>query len=102
MRHRPSAARLGGTDPGTIVREAALLLDDAQDYAKRAVPVFPYGDGKAAIRIADAIEAFQARRRLPAPARYPSGEAVDRAGACASKGARWRCADVLISLKTAF
>lgn len=53
------AVRLVGTDPATIVREVALLLDDAAEYAKRAVPVFPYGDGKAAIRIADAIEAFE-------------------------------------------
>ena len=52
------AARLVGTDPAVIVREVALLLDDGAEYARRSRPVFPYGDGKAAKRIVDAIEAF--------------------------------------------
>jgi len=52
------AVRLVGADADAIVREVALLLDDDAEYARRAIPVFPYGDGKAAIRIADAIEAF--------------------------------------------
>jgi UDP-N-acetylglucosamine 2-epimerase len=52
------AVRLVGANPQVIVREVTLLLDDPQEYGRRATPVFPYGDGNAAIRIADAIEAF--------------------------------------------
>lgn len=47
--------RLVGTEPGRIVREAARLLDDAEAYAAAARPVFPYGDGQAAERIAAEI-----------------------------------------------
>lgn len=56
------AARLVGTDPALIVREAELLLDDATEYAARARPIFPYGDGQAAPRIARAVANFLARR----------------------------------------
>jgi UDP-N-acetylglucosamine 2-epimerase len=49
-------ARLVGTDPASIATEAARLLDDPAAYRAVARPVFPYGDGTAAIRIADAIE----------------------------------------------
>jgi len=52
------AARLVGTDPAVIIREITLLLDDAGEYARRSRPVFPYGDGTAALKIADAIELF--------------------------------------------
>ena len=38
--------------------EVTLLLDDAAEYARGAVPVFPYGDGQAAGRIADAVVAY--------------------------------------------
>lgn len=54
------AARLVGTDPDAIVREAVLLLEDAAEYASRAKPVFPYGDGQAAGRIAKAVAEFVA------------------------------------------
>jgi UDP-N-acetylglucosamine 2-epimerase (non-hydrolysing) len=50
------AARLVGTDPDRIVALAARLLDDAASYAAMARPVFPFGDGSASRRIADAIE----------------------------------------------
>ncbi len=50
------AARLVGTDPAAIRAEAARLLDDPAAYRAMARPVFPYGDGSAATRIADAIE----------------------------------------------
>jgi UDP-N-acetylglucosamine 2-epimerase len=56
------AARLVGTDPDRIVREAELLLDDEAEYAARAKPVFPYGDGQTAPRIAAAVTKFLARR----------------------------------------
>ena len=50
--------RLIGTCPETMRREVARLLDDAAAYAQAARPVFPYGDGRAAQRIAAAVEAW--------------------------------------------
>lgn len=54
---RPEALEAGtvklvGTDAATIVAAAAALLDDAQAYATMARAQNPYGDGKAAARIA--------------------------------------------------
>ena len=49
--------RLVGTDPATILREAALLLDDATDYARRSALKNPYGDGRAAEKIVDVLAA---------------------------------------------
>lgn len=56
---RPEAIETGvaslvGTDPDLIVRETARLLDEPDHYASRARAVFPYGDGRAAERIARA------------------------------------------------
>ena len=45
-------AKLVGTDREQIVREAARLLDDAAAYQAMAQAHNPYGDGKAAARIA--------------------------------------------------
>jgi UDP-N-acetylglucosamine 2-epimerase (non-hydrolysing) len=44
--------RLVGTNVDTIVSEASRLLDDAAEYAKMARAVNPFGDGRAAERIA--------------------------------------------------
>jgi UDP-N-acetylglucosamine 2-epimerase len=51
--------RLIGTDPKLMYGEVARLLDDPAAYAAMARPVFPYGDGTAARRIADAIEEWR-------------------------------------------
>ncbi len=51
-------ASLVGTDPDRIVGEVARLLDDAEYYASCARPVFPYGDGQAAGRIAATVASF--------------------------------------------
>ncbi len=48
-------ARLVGTDPDRILTECALLLDDAEEYARRSRTHNPYGDGQAAIRIRDLL-----------------------------------------------
>ena len=56
------AARLVGTDPDRIVREASLLLDDPAELVARSRPVFPYGDGRAAPRIAAAVAEFLSGR----------------------------------------
>ncbi len=57
---RPEAVEAGtvklvGTDRARIVTETARLLDDADAYAAMARAVNPYGDGRAAPRIADAL-----------------------------------------------
>ena len=59
-------AQLVGTDPERIVGMVAGLLDDPEEYRRRARVVLPYGDGKASARIADAVETFLTARRLAA------------------------------------
>jgi UDP-N-acetylglucosamine 2-epimerase (non-hydrolysing) len=51
-------ARLVGTDPDRIVREAERLLDDSEEYARRSRIHNPYGDGRASTRIRDAVRAY--------------------------------------------
>ena len=46
------AARLVGTDPAAIVAAAGVLLMDDDAHAAMAVATLPYGDGRAAERIA--------------------------------------------------
>jgi len=47
--------KLAGTDEETIYQLTKQLLDDKEEYAKMSKASNPYGDGKASIRIADAI-----------------------------------------------
>jgi UDP-N-acetylglucosamine 2-epimerase (non-hydrolysing) len=49
--------KLVGNDPQRIVSETARLLDDPSEHLRMAQAVNPYGDGHAAERIADALEA---------------------------------------------
>lgn len=49
-------ARLAGTDPEVIEAEAARLLTDEGAYRAMATAPNPYGDGRAAQRIAHALE----------------------------------------------
>lgn len=48
-------ARLVGTDVERIVAEATLLLEDNEEYNRRAGVKNPFGDGQASQRIAEAI-----------------------------------------------
>lgn len=62
MTERPEAvaagtARLVGTDPDRIVTEVTRLLDDPDLYAAMARAHSPYGDGRAAARIAADVAA---------------------------------------------
>jgi UDP-N-acetylglucosamine 2-epimerase (non-hydrolysing) len=55
---RPEAIEAGtvllvGTNPDKIVRETSRLLDDSKAYEKMSVAHNPYGNGTAAIKIAD-------------------------------------------------
>ena len=47
-------ARLVGTDPSTIHREASLLLENSEAYNAMAKAVNPFGDGQASGRILEA------------------------------------------------
>jgi UDP-N-acetylglucosamine 2-epimerase (non-hydrolysing) len=53
-------ARLVGADDRSIVNNVSLLLEDAAAYRAMATAINPYGDGKAAERIASRIERFLA------------------------------------------
>ncbi|HBG07020.1 MAG: UDP-N-acetylglucosamine 2-epimerase [Geobacteraceae bacterium GWC2_58_44] len=58
---RPEAVAAGtvrmvGTDRDQIVAQAILLLDDAEAYRSMSVVHNPYGDGRAAPRIAEILE----------------------------------------------
>lgn len=60
---RPEAVEAGtvklvGTDTRRIVEEAVRLLEDRQEYERMARVHNPYGDGRAGVRIADAIHSF--------------------------------------------
>ncbi|MBL4932684.1 non-hydrolyzing UDP-N-acetylglucosamine 2-epimerase [Clostridium paridis] len=60
---RPEAVAAGtvklvGTDVEKIITEANKLLNDKVEYEKMSKAVNPYGDGKASIRIVDAIENY--------------------------------------------
>lgn len=46
---------LVGTDPMRIAGEIEMLLDDTAVYQSRSRKIFPYGDGTASQRIADAV-----------------------------------------------
>lgn len=60
-------ARLVGRDPERILAEASLLLDDQDAYRAMAKGTSPYGDGRAAPRIAGLVDRFvHARERLAA------------------------------------
>ncbi len=62
------AAVLVGTDTERIYTEASRLLSDPAAYHQAASVRNPYGDGKAALRIANAIEfAFGLREQPPEP-----------------------------------
>lgn len=50
------AVQLVGTDRSRIIQAIEKLYTDPAAYARMAKPVFPYGDGRAAERIATAIQ----------------------------------------------
>jgi UDP-N-acetylglucosamine 2-epimerase len=52
------SAKLVGTDVDTILREAIQLLNDQSAYDKMSKTISPYGDGRGAVRIVDAIEKY--------------------------------------------
>jgi UDP-N-acetylglucosamine 2-epimerase (non-hydrolysing) len=59
-------ARLVGTDDQAIAGQLLLLLTDRAEFEKMANSVNPYGDGRAAVRIADHLEHHFGLREKPA------------------------------------
>jgi len=64
--------RLVGTCKETIVRETRRLLSDPAAYAAMSRPAFPYGDGRAAQRIAAIIKEWLEARSSGSENRRPS------------------------------
>jgi UDP-N-acetylglucosamine 2-epimerase (non-hydrolysing) len=56
--------RLVGTSVERIVGEVRRLLDDPVAYAAMSRRAFPYGDGRAAPRIAEIVDRWLSERRL--------------------------------------
>jgi UDP-N-acetylglucosamine 2-epimerase (non-hydrolysing) len=56
-------AKLIGTDSTDILREASLLLDDAEAYEEMSRAHNPFGDGQASTRILEACRSFLNERR---------------------------------------
>lgn len=54
---RTGAVRLVGVSRDAILRDAQLLLDSRAEYSRMAKARNPYGDGRAAFRIADVLAA---------------------------------------------
>jgi UDP-N-acetylglucosamine 2-epimerase (non-hydrolysing) len=59
--------RLIGTDPARIVHETTRLLVDRVAYEEMASATNPYGDGRAAARIVQALEHVLLGERAPQP-----------------------------------
>jgi UDP-N-acetylglucosamine 2-epimerase (non-hydrolysing) len=65
---RAGTARLVGTDPDQIVRVSLRLLRSRSEYVKMARAGNPFGDGRAAARIADFLEHnYGKRHQAPRP-----------------------------------
>nr|WP_238937349.1 UDP-N-acetylglucosamine 2-epimerase (non-hydrolyzing) [Streptomyces clavuligerus] len=73
------AARLVGTDPGTILAEAVRLLDDQDAYRRMARVANPFGDGHAAGRIVARLAADLSGPGTPAGI-HGSGVSADLSG----------------------
>jgi UDP-N-acetylglucosamine 2-epimerase (non-hydrolysing) len=54
-------AKLVGTEQRRIVDAASLLLRSSAEYNRMVAPTNPYGDGRAAERIATAVREYLAR-----------------------------------------
>lgn len=66
------SAMLVGTEEERIVAAVNDLFNDAELYARMSRPAFPFGDGRAAARIAAAVEAWFRGRPQPRPRPQPA------------------------------
>jgi UDP-N-acetylglucosamine 2-epimerase (non-hydrolysing) len=65
-------ARLVGTSSERIVAEVRRLLNDPAALASMSRPTLPYGDGRAAPRVATIVQDWLKRRELPLPGVRPA------------------------------
>lgn len=66
--------QLVGTDPGAIFTAVAALLADPDRLGRLSVPAFPFGDGRAAVRIAAIVARWlDMRGRPPFMLRHGAG-----------------------------
>lgn len=72
------SARLVGTSSERIVSETTALLNDSALLASMRQRRFPYGDGKAAARIASVIKAWLEAKKLSATAATAKGVQTQR------------------------
>jgi UDP-N-acetylglucosamine 2-epimerase (non-hydrolysing) len=61
------AAQIVGVSQQGIVSAARTLLADSSAYERMACAVNPYGDGRASVRVVDAIEEFLSVKELAEP-----------------------------------
>lgn len=71
--------KLVGTSAATILAEVRRLLGDPRAYAAMSRPAFPYGDGRAAPRIAAVIDQWLERRSGDGRQRRPPGPWMEAA-----------------------
>ena len=64
------AAKLVGADEEAIVASATELLENRKMYERMSRVHNPYGDGRASIRIADAIHSFFDEKYVAEPAPF--------------------------------
>ena len=67
-----------GTDAGTITETLGSLLTDPELHRRMARAPSPFGDGHAAERVVDAIEAMLRSRRTDENTGWPAAAAVAR------------------------
>ncbi|MDO9500722.1 non-hydrolyzing UDP-N-acetylglucosamine 2-epimerase [Falsiroseomonas sp.] len=72
------AALVTGTATAVILAAANALLDHPDRLAEMARPVFPYGDGRAADRIAEAVALWWEAKRSAARADEPLRDQADQ------------------------
>jgi len=62
--------KLVGTDETAIVGAVENLIEDQKAYAAMSRVHNPYGDGRASMRISDAIHSFFSEKREPKPGTF--------------------------------
>ncbi len=62
---KAGVAKLVGTEPGKIYHEAMTLITSKEQYEKMSKKANPYGDGRAAERIVEAILYYFGKRKKP-------------------------------------
>jgi UDP-N-acetylglucosamine 2-epimerase (non-hydrolysing) len=73
---KAGVAKLVGTNKDHILNAARQLLNNPRAYGRMAKGANPFGDGRAALRIADAVARFVGANRIPKAKSAPKGLAL--------------------------